>query len=316
MKKSIFTTGILAILLSLGSCTSDENETTDYESAEQQNTEVSITDAPIDDTSVSATIVTITAVKVDGVEIDGFSATTVDLLQLQNGKKLSLGDIDLNVGTVSNISLVLDYDQDVNGDAPGCYVETIDGVKHELKTTTYEIKINDEVEIVSSTLNEIVIDFDLRKTIIASTESSTDEFDFVTSSELSSGLRIVNNIDAGSVSGTVSDWEDNAEKVVVFAYEKGTYTSSEAEESGASGVTFANAVTSATINSTTGSYEVNFLKEGDYEFYFASYSDEDNDGSFEFESMLSVESLTDIQLSSISISSSINLNINVRVTEN
>tara|TARA_R110002050_G_scaffold196426_2_gene331333 strand:- start:26106 stop:27053 length:948 start_codon:yes stop_codon:yes gene_type:complete len=312
MKNSIFKIGILAMITAFGSC---EKENDSYnENAEKQNTEVSITDAPIDNANVSGAFVTITDVKIDGISIEGFSTTTVDLLKLQNGKKLALGNIDLNVGAVSNVVLVLDYAQDQNGNAPGCYIATANGLKHELKSSVNEIKINDQTEIITSTANEIVIDFDLRKTIIENNSTSTNQFDFVSSTELSSGLRLINNVEAGSISGTVSDNENTSERIVVYAYEKGTYSSSEAEAKGTSGVTFANAVTSTMVNSFSGAYKVNFLKEGDYEFHFASYSDTDGDGKFEFNSMLRVESLTDIQLNTITISSKINLSLNVNVT--
>ena len=310
MKKSIFKMGMLALVIAFGSCEKDKMDT----NAEKQNTEVSITDAPIDNANVSGAFVTIADVKIDGVSIEGFNTTTVDLLKLQNGKKLSLGNLDLNVGAVSNITLVLDYAQDQNGNAPGCYVQTINGTKHELKSTVSEIKINDKVDIITNTANEIVIDFDLRKTIIASGSSANDQYDFASATELSSGLRLVNNAKAGSISGTVSDNENTSEKIIVYAYKKGTYTASESQSQGASGIIFANAVTSATVNSFSGAYQVNFLKEGDYEFHFASYSDTDNDGKFEYEGMLSVESLTNVKLNAIKVSSKINLNLSVKVT--
>ena len=87
MKKSIFKIGMLALVMAFGSCEKDKVDN----NAEKQNTEVSITDAPIDNANVSAAFVTITDVKIDGVSIEGFNTTTVDLLKLQNGKKLSLG---------------------------------------------------------------------------------------------------------------------------------------------------------------------------------------------------------------------------------
>ena len=85
MKKSIFKIGMLALVIAFGSCEKDKMDT----NTEKQNTEVSITDAPIDNANVSAAFVTIADVKIDGVSIEGFNTTTVDLLKLQNGKKLS-----------------------------------------------------------------------------------------------------------------------------------------------------------------------------------------------------------------------------------
>jgi hypothetical protein len=280
---------------------------------ESYNTEMAITDAPIDHADVKAAVVTITGVKVDGKSIEGFNTTTVDLMTLQQGKMMTLGNIDLTAKTYSSISLILDYESDAAGNFPGCYVETADGVKHQLKSSVNEIKINDKVDVLASTANKIVIDFDLRKTVIAAT-TADDQFDFVTSAELSSGLRLVNNLETGSISGTVSDSKNTSEKIVVFAYKTGTYTEAEAEGQGASNVAFANAVTSTTVNNTTNSFKLNFLKEGDYEAHFASYSDTDNDGELEFNGMLSVESLTNIQIGKIKVTSNINIGLNVAVT--
>ena len=310
MKTSILKTTILAALIAFASCSKDDDGST--MTGESYDTKVSITDAPIDNASVSAAVVTITDLKVDGISIEGFTTTTVDLLALQNGTKATLGNLGLEAGMISNVSLVLDYEMDQDGNFPGCFVETADGVKHQLIATTNEIKINDQVEILASSANEIVIDFDLRKTIIATAEAG-DEFDFVTDAELSSGLRLVNEIEAGTVSGTVNDSENTSEMIIVYAYEAGTYTAAEAEGQGSSGVTFANAVTSAVVNDLSASYELNFLEEGNYEVHFASYSDNDADGQFEFNGMLDVESATNINLSSVNVTSNFNLMLAVTV---
>lgn len=310
MKTSILKTGILALMIIFASCSKEDDGAS--QSSEKYNTKVSITDAPIDNANVSAAFVTITDVMVDGVSIEGFTTTTVDLLQLQNGTTASLGSLGLEAGMVSNVTLVLDYDTDENGNAPGAFIETVDGVKHQLESTLNEITINDQVEILASTANEIVIDFDLRKTIVES-DNGSDQFDFVTNVELSSGLRIVNEIETGIVSGTVTDAQDTSDMIVVFAYEAGTYAASETEAQGASGVTFANAVTSSIVNETSASYELNFLEEGDYEVHFASFSDNDNDGEFEFNGMLDMESATNIDLGNLSVDSNTNFNLTVVV---
>ena len=310
MKNSFLKIGILASLIAFSSCNDDADGINS--SSEKQSTQVSITDAPIDNANVSAAVVTITDVKVDGISVQGFTTTTVDLLALQNGKKLVLGNIDLALGATSNISLVLDYAQDEFGNAPGCYVETANGMKHALEASVNELQISNKAEIIVSSTNELVIDFDLRKTIKESA-GTTDEFDFVAAAQLAAGLRVVNNANAGSISGTVNDNQNTSEKIVVFAYKKGTYSASEAEENSASGVAFANAETSAVVDGFTNSYTVSFLEEGEYEFHFASYSDTDNDGKLEFNSMLSVESLTDINTDAVSVSSKVNLNLSVSV---
>lgn len=310
MKKSIFKIGMLALLVSFASCS--ENAESLPDDTQTRNTKVSITDAPIDNAEVSGAFVTITDVKVNGTSVEGFNATTIDLMTLQNGKKEVLGDLDLKVGTMSDVTLVLDYDFDENGNTPGSYIKTTNGIKHKLEASSKEIKIADRVEVLASSANEIIIDFDLRKTIIASSKS-TDKYDFVTDFELSNGLRIVNKEEAGTVSGSVSDSNNTSEKILVFAYEAGTYTEAETRGQGASNVTFANATTSAVVSSNS-TYELNFLKEGNYEIKFASFEDSDNDGELEFKGMLTVENALGINTDNLSLSSNTNINLIVNVT--
>lgn len=309
MKNSIFKLGFLTLLLSFASC-SDNSESLPNDS-QTRNTQVSITDAPIDNAEVSGAFVTITDVKVDGVSIEGFNATTVDLMTLQNGKKKVLGSLDLQVVSMSDVLLVLDYDFDANGDTPGSYIKTTNGVKHKLEASSNEIKSSDKVEVLVGSANEIIIDFDLRKTIIKSNSIGSD-FDFVTALELSNGLRLVNNEEAGSVSGLVSDSNNTAETIVVFAYETGVYTEAETSGQGASNVQFANATTSSIVSSNS-TYNLNFLKEGNYEIKFVAYEDTDNDGKLEFKGMLDVESIVGLNVNNLNVSSNVNINLLIDV---
>ena len=296
MKNSIIRTGVLSLVIAFASCS--ENSEILPNDSQTRSTQVSITDAPIDNAEVSGAFVTITDVKVNGVSIEGFNATTVDLMTLQNGKKKLLGNLDLKVGAMSDVRLVLDYDFDAEGNTPGSYVQTNNGIKHKLEASSNEIIIADRVEVLVGSANEIIIDFDLRKTIIKS-NSIGSNFDFVTELELSNGLRLVNNAAAGSVSGVVSDNSNTAETIVVFAYETGGQ--------GASNVQFANA-TSSTIVSSNATYNLNFLKEGNYEIKFAAYEDSDNDGELELKGMLDVESTMGLNVNSLNVSSGKNIN--------
>lgn len=309
MKNSIIRTGVLSLVIAFASCS--ENSEILPNDSQTRNTQVSITDAPIDNAEVSGAFVTITDVKVNGVSIEGFNATTVDLMTLQNGKKKLLGNLDLKVGAMSDVRLVLDYDFDAEGNTPGSYVQTNNGIKHKLEASSNEIIIADRVEVLVGSANEIIIDFDLRKTIIKS-NSIGSNFDFVTELELSNGLRLVNNAAAGSVSGVVSDNSNTAETIVVFAYETGVYTEAETSGQGASNVQFANA-TSSTIVSSNATYNLNFLKEGNYEIKFAAYEDSDNDGELELKGMLDVESTMGLNVNSLNVSSGTNINLLINV---
>jgi hypothetical protein len=309
MRNSILKTAILALVVSFTSCSEKGESMAD--DSQTRNTKLSITDAPIDNAEVSGAFVTITDVKVDGVSIQGFTTTTIDLMTLQNVTKKVLGDLDLKVGAMSSVSLILDYDMDANGNAPGSYIKTKNGLKHKLEAASNEIKISDRVEVLSSSANEIIIDFDLRKTIIASNSIQSD-FDFVTDFELSKGLRVVNNEGSGTVSGSVSDSNNTAETILVLAYKTGVYKEAEASGQGASNVQFANATTSTIVASNTA-YKLNFLKEGDYEIKFAAFEDSNNDGELEFKGMLNVESTVGLNVNSLKVSSNTNVNLLINV---
>jgi hypothetical protein len=133
-------------------------------------------------------------------------------------------------------------------------------------------------------------------------------------SELSAGIRTVNAELTGKISGSVNDVNNTSDKIIVYAYEKGTFNADvETKGKGESGVTFANAVTSTEVKSINGSYNLDFLEEGEYELIFASYKEDEGSG-FYFNALLNVESTTGINLGAITVSSAIQISANVTVT--
>ena len=301
---------ILVSILTTISCSKDDN---DEMAKESYSTVFKITDAPIDNASVEAVFVTVSDIKVDGKSLEGFNTITVNLAALVNGKTKTLGNLDLQAGSYSNLELVLDYNTDANGNAPGCYVEMANGEKDKLEATSNTIKINDTFEVLASIANEIVIDFDLRKTIKEEENNLSSDFGFVTAAELSAGIRTVNEETTGTISGTANDAQNTSDKIVVYAYKKGTFnTETETKGKGESKVTFANAVTSAEVSGLNGSYSLNFLAEGEYELIFASYN-KDGD-KFYFNSLLQVESTTGLDLGAISVTSALQISANVTIT--
>lgn len=293
------------------SCT-DNNDDPGMD-GESYDTTFKVTDAPIDNANVEAVVVTIANVKVDGKALEGFTATTVNLAALVNGKTETLGNMDLQAGSYSNIEFELDFEKDVNGNSPGCYVEMADGTKDALVASSNKIAIQDKFEVLAKSANQVVIDFDLRKTVKEDQGTLSSDFNFVTMSELSAGIRVVNEDLSGKISGTANDANNTSDKIIVYAYEKGTFNAdAETKGSGASNITFANAVTSSEVTGLSGSYNLSFLKEGEYELVFASYT-EDNNELF-FNSMLNAESTTGLNLGAISVTSSVQINANVTIT--
>ncbi len=302
---------VLAIVFLTQSCSKDDNEMDT--SGETYNTTFKITDAPIDNANVEAVFVTLADVKVDGKSLEGFSKSTVNLSALVNGQTETLGSLDLAARTYSNIELILDYDTDAQGNAPGCYVALANGAKDKLSAQSDRISVSDAFEVFADAANEVVLDFDLRKTIREEQGTLESNFEFVSMSELSAGIRTVNERSTGRISGIANDAEDTSDRIVVYAYEKGTFNAeTETSGQGESNVRFKNAVTSSVVNANSGSYTLSFLEEGEYELVFASYN-RDGD-TFFFNALLQAESTTGLNLAGINVSSALQISANVTIT--
>ena len=150
---------LMLVLVVTASCSKDDDGST----TQSSDARFYITDAPTDNTNVNGVIVTIADVKVNGVSVENFTRTTIDLMQYQNGLTQLLGDLELQSGNYTNVELVLDYDTDASGNAPGCYVELVNGAKDEIQATANSIVINDGFQVLPSLTNNIIIDFDIRK---------------------------------------------------------------------------------------------------------------------------------------------------------
>jgi Domain of unknown function (DUF4382) len=274
------------------------------------STAIKVTDAPMDDVNVSGAFVTISAIKVDGQTVQGFTKTTVDLAAYQNGNTKTLGNFNLEGKTYSNITFVLDFDTDANGNAPGSYVLTTSNVKHKLSSGSNAITVAKSYTLQSNASNSIVADFDLRKMIVAQSGNPADEYDFATTAELQNDVRVVAESNAGTISGTLTDGVSGSAKVVAYAYRKGTYDrTTEMQGQGASGVQFSNAV-SSTLVGAGGSYQLHFLEAGDYEIHYASYKDTNADGKYELQGTLVVLASGGLDILNL------HLNINATLTMN
>ncbi|HOY04524.1 MAG TPA: DUF4382 domain-containing protein [Saprospiraceae bacterium] len=313
MKVSIFKSAAFAALLLIGftSCKDDDNTTTG-------NVAFEVTDGPIDDTNIEGVFVTVASVKVDGEQISDFNGKqTIDLMAYQNGQTKTLGGADLSAGVYSDIRLVLDYDQDASGNTPGTYVLTKDGVKHALKagaSASSEIKVNAAtLDVPSSGDVTAVIDFDLRKSVRYNSGSTTSDYQFVTDSELAASTRLAMKSRSGTIKGQVTDALNlSGDKVVVYVYEKGTFTSAETTPQGSSGVMFKNAVTSA-VTDSNGNYNLSYLEAGDYELHYVAYDDTDNNSQLEEKGMLVLTVLNGLNLNAITVGAGATVQLNVTV---
>lgn len=292
----------------VSSCSVDD-ETTENASGES-NTKVYITDAPIDNPEVQAAYITVAEVRVNGQTVQNFQKTTIEISSLTNGKNKLLGDLNLQAGSTSNVVVVLS-ETDASGNTPGNYVLTANGEKHALVESSKEITVNDSAEILATGNNELVLDFDLRKSIVSSAEQG---YRFAADTQLSNSIRVVNNQNAGVISGNVSNMENyNSEQMVVYAYKKGSFNSSE-ENADQRGIRFANAVNSSVVTSGDGNFSLHYMEEGDYELRFASYSDSDADGELEFEGQLEMATAGNLDLLGLTVQSNSTLAVEVLFT--
>lgn len=259
------------------SCSKDDSDAEGKKGAAA----VKLTDAPVDNAEVKGVFVTVADVKIDGESHPGFKGKqTIDLMAYQNGNFETLAEGVLAAKSYSNVSLVLDLQSNAEGNGPGCYVLKEDGSKDTLSLngeSNAEIKLNHQFDLESESQNDLIIDFDLRKTITA----KNGNYNFVAANSLQSGLRIENEKETGHVKGKFEDEPSDKETFVVYAYVKGNFNAeTETQNNEEDELLFANAVTSAKVNSS-GEYQLSFLEKGEYELTVAKY-EQDTSGNATF----------------------------------
>lgn len=266
--------------------------------------EFEITDAPIDDAQVKGVLVTVSDVKVNGKSIAGFSGKqTIDLKAHQEGLTKLLGTAELDAKTYSSLTLVLDLNEDQNGNSPGCYVLATDNAKYQLATTasgTTEIALNKAWTVRNNAKTRVVMDVDLRKAIRYD-ENTSIRYAFVSPSELQASVRVVTREGTGTIKGTFDgDFDSNTEQVVVYAYKKGTFNAN-SETQYQDGIQFRNAVNSTKIKAglVSNSYTLAFMEEGEYELVFAAYSKNQNSGRYVLDGMINADLEVNGSLSNI-----------------
>lgn len=306
-RKIVFAALLLSI--SLWSCTEQD------EPQAGANVRFEITDAPIDDASVKGAFVTIAEVRVDGEPLAGFSGRqTIDLLAYQNGNTRLLVDGQLESNAYAQLTLVLDYAQDADGNSPGCYVLRDDNSKVNLASGSEakgEIRLsNSDFVVGESGRTNIVLDFDLRKAITRPA-GEDNGYRFVSDAQLRPSIRLVPRDKAGMAKGQCQNAYTFADKVVVYAYLKGTFNK-ESETGDNNAVQFRNAINSAAV-AEDGSFELHFLEEGEYELFFAGY-EEDGDGQFQLQGSLSLDITGALNLGLVTINANSSSELNVLAT--
>ena len=274
---------------------------------------IEVTDAPVDDAQVKGVLVTVGGLELDDRPVAGFKTTTFDLLDLRNGKIRTLIDSRITAGTYHKLTLVLDFDTEANGNTPGCYVLDADGRKHPLRSDTNRIGLSMALDITAGQSSVFILDFDLRKCIKRQENDPGDSYDFVPEAELAEGLRIIRGNQSGVIKGNCTDVVTNSDRIVVYAYRKGTYMrDSEVHGSGESQLEFSNAENSSVVD-TAGNYMIPFLTPGEYEIHFCSYRETDG-GIMNPDGTLLIDAAGAVNPGGVPVGASQSTTVNVTVT--
>ncbi len=249
-----------------------------FTGCEKDNTKgtvkLSITDAPIDSEDITGAYITITDVQYQLNE-DGFISLeefegprVINLLELTRGVSELLGNLEMEAGTYSQLRFMIEAP--VSGmeasSNPGCYLEFADGTTQPLfvpsgAQTGY--KALGEFTVPANGVVEITADFDVRKSVVEAGASGK----YI----LKPTIRLVVNNQAGRIVGNATNLPAETQ-VVVFAYEDGTYTDSEANEPALEESRFPNAVSSDMVDES-GTYHIDFLAPMTYDLVVVALRD-------------------------------------------
>lgn len=300
MNKLRITSKILGILLLSGlfACSDDDSSV-----ESQGQASVAMTDAAVDAENVSKVMLSISEVQATA---NGETRTVAtfdtpkkfNLMAYQNGETYALGEGDLEAGTYSDLRFIISGTSD-------SYIEMNDGTKEELEIpsgTTSGYKVNGTFEVVANSTTDIVADVDLRKALVF-----TGEGTFM----LRPTARLVEADATGTIEGTVDGQSSSSERLIVYAYEEGSFSASEEDEPAEGRTRYEGSVNSAIV-AEDGSYTLAFMEEGDYEIYVASYSNTDDDEELEFQGRVSSEIMINGSLfNTISVESNSTVTANI-----
>lgn len=192
--------------------------------------EIMMTDAPANYDSVNVTINKVRVNKdedaeTDSTESDGEAEEEgwvtimdqqmkINLLELTNGNRITLGSEQLEAGTYSQIRLILGDDNTV----------TVDGQTHPLQTPSAQqsgLKLNVDAEVEDGATYTLLIDFDVARSIV---EKGNGGY------LLKPVLRAVDLAETGSITGNVLPTDFNTNVLAVL--EDDTVTSTITADNG------------------------------------------------------------------------------------
>jgi len=231
VKLSVIAFGLIFLVFG---CGNDESSSPTDSGNDTGSLKILLTDAPAEFDHVN---ITFTEVSVHFGEADTTAAgstgewivvndqtQTFDLLTLSNGATSLLGQKDLEIGHYTQIRLVIS-DAEV----------VVDGESYHLKVPSGEFKFVNGFDIVANTPTELVVDFDAARSV----HEKGKKGDYT----LKPTLRIINKTQSGSISGTVTNYQDLP---VAFA------------------IAGADTLSSSYIKEDSGQFRLSFLPAGTY----------------------------------------------------
>lgn len=313
-KELLFATTVLMFLLLVTNCSVNDANNMDGKGM----LALKVTDAPTDDSNIEGTFITVANVKINGKPVEGFVKQTIEISAYQNGNEKLIFNDQVKADSYNSMTLVIDYETDATGNSPGCYVLTDDDMKHDLNTSASmdsEITLDKTFSVESNSETSLVVDFDLRRSIVRDTTNNESDYRFVSDAELQSAIRVANEEMTGEISGKVQSTINSGDETYVFVYHKGDFDlATESHGQGSSNVLFANAVSSAKVGSD-GTYNLSFLEEGNYEIHVASFVKE-SESKTTFSGMLNASStISGLLLNNISVSSKTVVTLNIQTNE-
>jgi hypothetical protein len=286
MRKTItLITAILAIVAFFTACEEDNSSGTG-------TMELAITDAPVDNENITGVYITVEGLqyhKQDSAwktfeEYEG--PKTFNLLNLTDGVTGMLGSFEMKTGQYNQLRFMLDIADRSGGTPsnPGCYLEFSDGSKTPLFVPSggqSGYKATGAFKVPSNGTVKLVADWDARKAVVEA--GATGRY------ILRPTIRLIANNEAGSISGGITDLPAEYDNIAVYAYEDGTYDSTQAEIRDEEVNRFPDAVTSDVMGEENG-YRLSFLAPIKYDLVVTKTI------NGEFDSVLGIQ--TDVEVES------------------
>jgi len=236
---------------------------------------LSITDAPPQlEGNVTGVNIAVIGIKYNyegnWITAEDFVPQTFNLLDLQNGKSLHLGDMILPAGHYQEIRFILaapTKESEVKSN-PDCNITYADGSSVPLFVPSggqSGYKGKGAFDITADAKIEVTADFDLYKSIVV-TGKSTKNTKYI----LKPVIRLVVTELSGMIHGTVvdvADYNSTSDSLVVYSYKSGVSTAGEEDYN------FPNAVSAGDVNMSDGNFTLAFLGEGNYTLVTAQYTD-------------------------------------------